>query len=74
MNIKCIVKLNFDWTSWIPARLVKFVPTAYGLRQRNIAGGKLDSITTDAIVILESFDKGGVYQVPIERVRVEDET
>lgn len=71
LNLKCYVRLNKTWRSPIEATLIAFVPSAE--RQRRIAGGVLDTITTDAIVKLETFDKDKLYQVPLECTEVVDE-
>lgn len=73
LNLKCFVRLNKTWRSPIEATLISFVPSAEPVRQRPIVGGVLDTITTDAIVKLETFDKDKLYQVPLECVEVVDE-
>ena len=61
------VRLNESWRTRIKATLVAFVPSPE--RQRMAVGNtKLDKISTDAIVKLESFDKGKFYQIPLELV------
>lgn len=75
LNMKCMVRLNNDWRTPIEATLIAFVPSEK--RVRPISGGKLDTITTDCIVRLETFDKGNLYQVPLECVtcvQLENET
>lgn len=71
LNLKCYVRLNNKWRSPIEAILIAFVPSAE--RQRPIVGGVLDTISTDAIVRLVTFDKDKLYQVPLECTEVVDD-
>lgn len=73
LNLKCFVRLNKTWRSPLEAILISFVPSAEAVRQRPIAGGALDTISTDAVVRLQTFDKDKLYQVPLECVEVVDE-
>lgn len=73
LNLKCFVKINKTWRTPIEAILIAFVPSAEETRRRPIAGGVLDTISTDAIVRLQTFNKDALYQVPLECVEVVDE-
>jgi len=72
LNLKCYVRLNKNWRSRIEAVLIAFVPAAEPT-QRSMVGGVLDTISTDAIVRLMSFDKDKLYQIPLECVEVVDD-
>lgn len=71
LNLKCYVELNEMWRTPIEATLIAFVPSAK--RNRLVPGATLDTITTDAIVKLETFDKDKLYQIPLEYVEIVDE-
>jgi hypothetical protein len=71
LNLKCYVRIKENWRTSIKAILIAFVPAEK--RQRPIAEGVLDTITTDAIVRLLTFDADKLYQVPLELVGVVDE-
>jgi len=68
LNLKCYVKLNNNWRTEIEAILIGFVPSP--TRIRPIVGGELDTISTDCIVKLLTFDKDRLYQIPLELTRV----
>ncbi len=70
LNMKCMVRLNKEWRTPIEAVLIALVPSAGGVTTRPISGGKLDTISTDCIVLLKTFDKGKLYQVPLECVAI----
>jgi hypothetical protein len=73
LNLKCVVRLNKDWRSPIEATLIAFVPAAAGVTTRTILGkSELDTISTDAIVRLDTFDKDKLYQIPLECVMMGD--
>lgn len=78
LNLKCYVRLNHEWRSELEAVLLSFVP-AVELHQRKTSYGTDQTgcghlpMNTDCIVKLETFDKGRVYQVPLECVRIVDE-
>ena len=74
MNIKCYVRLNKDWRSQIAAMLLEFVPSSKGIHDRtDFSGNTYDTISTDGIVRLMTFDKGGLYQIPLDCITVVDE-
>jgi len=71
MNIKCFVTLNKNWKTPLEAMLLAFVPSPPRSREM-LTGDVLDTISTDAIVQLLTFDAGKLYQVPLECVKVVD--
>lgn len=75
MNLKCYVRLNRKWRSPLEAYLLAFVPAADTMPfTRTVADNQnLDTISTDCIVRLCTFDKDKLYQVPLDCVEVVDE-
>ena len=71
MNLKCFVTLNKNWKTPLEAILLTFVPSPSRSRTM-VTGDVLDTISTDAIVQLLTFDSGKLYQVPLECVQVVD--
>lgn len=63
LNLKCFVKLSPDGRSIIPATLITFVssPKTYN-----------NTTSTDGIVKLETFDKGKLYQLPLDHITIVD--
>lgn len=78
MELKCYVKLSESWVSPIPATIIAFVPLA-GRHSpkasiRPISGSELTiTYSVDALVKLESFEIGKIYQLPMQFVTVVDE-
>ena len=75
LNLKCTVRLNRRWASEIDATLIAFVPAAkIAPHTRTVTGlSELDTISTDCIVQLRSFDYGKLYQVPLDCVTITQE-
>lgn len=70
LNMKCKIKINRDCQCTINAILIAFVPSGKEFTRTIGKDGELDKITTDCIVKLESFDKGKLYQIPLDCVEI----
>lgn len=72
--MKCCVKLHDIWRGEIKATYLQAVPAA-NPSSRPIAAGdnRMTYVTVDALVKLETFDKGRLYQIPPHLVRMVDE-
>jgi hypothetical protein len=71
INLKCYIKLSPNGASNIPGLLIAFVPSPR-IRNRTCGTNTLDTISTDGIVKLESFDKGKLYQIPLDQITIVD--
>ncbi len=73
MEIPCYFQLSDKGRSNIPGRIIAFVPRINLDPVPVVLAGMSQSpsiYTVDALIILESFDKDSIYQVPLTRVKV----
>jgi hypothetical protein len=75
MRIKCEIKISHVSRSWIPAIMIGTVQRTE--KSPWCPGAGMDDIqinyTCDALVVLESFSKGMVVQLPFTQVKVTEE-
>jgi hypothetical protein len=77
LNLKCMVKPMPNWSSanMIEGIVLQFVPSN-NIYCHKIAGKQpqdLHSINMDALVVLQTFDKGAVYQIPLTHLEIVNE-
>lgn len=72
---KCMVSIfNQPMRKNIPAFFLGLAPRLSETQVHIISGDSTKRMATvDALVLLESFDKGAIYQLPLDMVRLCDE-
>jgi len=73
MKQKCMVALSDIGKMIIEAYFIQAVPKLpeQGIRRCNIRDKR--EFTVDGLVELNTFDKGGIYQIPFNQIKMVDE-
>jgi hypothetical protein len=74
MNLKCMISLRPGGNKSIPGILTGYAPSPT-VTEEEIAAGSKDKLkfTMDGLVLLASFDRGSVYQIPLNQIKVTGE-
>ncbi len=73
MEYPCTVRLNDEWRGPIEAVLIKIVESSIKYSDNRAFNSIKKEINQDGIVILRTFDIGGIYQIPLYLIKIESD-